>query len=236
MYSCLFTLLACITFCTAWLPNEKGLFNGQNSTNLSNLAQLINSTHSNYHAHDARHIQHGHGHRHSVKHSGNLHQRWLPGQIPIRGVNLGSQFIVEPWMANDEWNAMGCGGTQSEFDCVSRLGQAAANTAFQAHWARWTTQADIQQMQSYGINTIRIPVGYWMKEDLVYTSEYFPQGGLGYLERICGWASDAGFYIIIDLHGAPGAQVAQNSFTGQVSQPVLHHAVAKRNIDTQKKN
>ena len=120
-------------------------------------------------------------------------------------------------MANDEWNAMGCGGTLSEFDCVSKLGQAAANSAFQAHWARWTTQADIQQMQSYGINTIRVPVGYWMKEDLVYTSEHFPQGGLQYLEQICGWASDAGFYIIIDLHGAPGAQVAQNPDTGQAS-------------------
>ena len=124
-------------------------------------------------------------------------------------------------MANDEWNAMGCGGTLSEFDCVSKLGQAAANSAFQAHWARWTTQADIQQMQSYGINTIRIPVGYWMKEDLVYTSEHFPQGGLQYLEQICGWASDAGFYIIIDLHGAPGAQVAQNPDTGQASQIII---------------
>ena len=143
--------------------------------------------------------------------------RWLPATLPIRGVNLGSQFIVEPWMANDEWNSMGCGGTASEFDCVSKLGQAQANTAWAKHWSTWTTKDDISKMQSYGLNAIRIPVGYWIREDLVYSdSEHFPQGGLQYLEQICGWASDAGFYIIIDLHGAPGAQVAKNADTGQV--------------------
>lgn len=144
-------------------------------------------------------------------------KRSLPATLPVRGVNLGSQLIVELWMAHDEWISMGCGGTASEFDCVSKLDQAQANEAFATHWSNWTTQADITTMQSYGLNAIRIPVGYWINEDLVYSSnETFPQGGLQYLEQICGWASDAGFYIIIDLHGAPGAQVANNSDTGQV--------------------
>ncbi|KAK0512328.1 hypothetical protein JMJ35_005456 [Cladonia borealis] len=144
--------------------------------------------------------------------------RWLPASGKIRGVNLGSQFIVEPWMASNEWNEMGCGSTKSEFDCVSQLGQANANSAWAEHWSTWTTKDDITEMQSYGLNTIRIPVGYWIREDLVYSnSEHFPQGGLQYLEQICGWASDAGMYIIIDLHGAPGAQVAGNPDTGQLA-------------------
>jgi len=54
-------------------------------------------------------------------------------------------------------------------------------------------------------------------ESIVYSSEHFPQGGIQYLEQLCGWASDAGFYIIIDMHGAPGAQVPTNPDTGQVS-------------------
>ena len=79
-------------------------------------------------------------------------------------------------------------------------------------------------MQSYGLNTIRIPVGYWILESIVYSdSEHFPQGGFSYLERLCGWASDAGFYIIIDMHGAPGAQVPTNPDTGQVSSPKPIH-------------
>ena len=142
---------------------------------------------------------------------------WLPNNLPIRGVNLGSQFVLEPWMASDEWNSMGCSGQASEFDCVNKIGQAQANAVWAKHWSTWTTKDDIAQMKLYGLNTIRIPVGYWIREDLVYSnSEHFPQGGLHYLEQICGWASDAGLYIIIDLHGAPGAQVASNADTGQV--------------------
>jgi hypothetical protein len=153
----------------------------------------------------------------NISGSGNS-KRWTPASGKIRGVNLGSLFVVEPWMASNEWTSMGCGAYKSEFDCVSGLGQAQANSAFQKHWDSWITQGDIAQMQSYGINTIRVPVGYWMMESIVYAdSEHFPQGGLTYLQRLCGWASDAGMYIIIDLHGAPGAQVANNPFTGQVS-------------------
>ncbi|CAL5875247.1 uncharacterized protein PFLUO_LOCUS9551 [Penicillium psychrofluorescens] len=135
----------------------------------------------------------------------------------IRGVNLGSQFIFEPWLGESAWSDMGCGSTGCEFDCVKSLGQEAANKAFQKHWGSWITQDDITEMVSYGINTIRVPVGYWMREDLVNrNSEYFPQGGLPYLKNLCGWASDAGLYIIMDLHGAPGAQVSENAFTGQL--------------------
>ncbi|KAJ5497704.1 Glycoside hydrolase superfamily [Penicillium expansum] len=134
----------------------------------------------------------------------------------IRGVNLGSQFIFEPWIAHNAWNEMGCDGQKSEFDCVSSLAKDAANTAFAKHWKSWTTQDDIDEIVNYDLNTIRVPVGYWLNEDLVDTnSEHFPQGGLYQVKKLCGWASDKGLYIIMDLHGAPGAQTANNSFTGQ---------------------
>ncbi|KAL1970318.1 hypothetical protein VTN77DRAFT_5478 [Rasamsonia byssochlamydoides] len=156
------------------------------------------------------------GQNHFNKTAGSADKRWLPASGKIRGVDLGSLFVFEPWIAENAWSQMGCGGKQSEFDCVSALGQSAANSAFASHWGSWITKDDITQMQSYGLNTVRIPVGYWLKEDIVYSdSEHFPQGGLSYLEQVCGWASDAGFYIIIDLHGAPGAQVPQNPDTGQ---------------------
>lgn len=134
----------------------------------------------------------------------------------IRGVNLGSQFIFEPWIAHNTWNEMGCKGQKSEFDCVSSMGQDAANTAFAKHWASWTTQDDLDEIVSYGLNTLRVPVGYWLREDLVdVDSEHFPQGGLEYVKKLCGWASGKGLYIIMDFHGLPGAQTANNSFTGQ---------------------
>jgi hypothetical protein len=55
----------------------------------------------------------------------------------IRGVNLGGWLISEPWMMNSEWSDMGCSGKCSEFDCVNALGQSQADSAFNAHYARY---------------------------------------------------------------------------------------------------
>ncbi|KAI5800166.1 glycoside hydrolase superfamily [Peziza echinospora] len=145
-----------------------------------------------------------------------LGHAWLPTVDKIRGVNLGSLFISEPWMMDKEWARMGCKGTLSEFDCVLSLGQQKANVAFQLHYDTFYTRKDLSEIKSLGLNTIRIPVGYWMLEDIVYKdSEHFPQGGFKYLGRICQWAREEGLYVIIVLHGAPGAQVAEQPFTGQ---------------------
>ncbi|KAK9418784.1 putative Glucan endo-1,6-beta-glucosidase B [Seiridium unicorne] len=139
---------------------------------------------------------------------------WLPSTTPLRGVNLGGQFIVEPWMMKSEWSTMGCSGQADEWSCVQSLGQDKADAAFQSHWGRWITQSDFEDMHNYGLNTVRIPTGYWMKEDLVKDGEYFPRGGLEYLLKVCGWAADQGIYVILEQHAAPGAQANSNSFTG----------------------
>lgn len=174
----------------AWLPSERNLFN------VSDPSDALDT-----------YLSAG---------NGRMAKRTLPSSGKIRGVNLGSLFVLEPWMASNEWSIMGCSGMASEFDCVSKLGQAAADSAFQAHWARFITENDIIEMKNYSLNTIRIPVGYWMMESLVDASEHFPRGGIQYLEKVCGWAVNHGMYVIIDLHGAPYAQVANQPFTGQV--------------------
>lgn len=145
---------------------------------------------------------------------------WLPGH-KIRGVNVGTMFVFEPWMDHQEWSRIGCEGHNSEFDCVMKTGQERADKAFQDHYANWIKEDDLDQMASNGLNTIRIPLGYWLKDDLVDAkSEHFPKGALQYLTRLCGWASARNFYIIIDLHGAPGAQQPNQPFTGQYAPSV----------------
>ncbi|KAG7142925.1 glucan endo-1 like protein [Verticillium longisporum] len=156
----------------------------------------------------------------SERPEGTLNKKWLPGSGKIRGVNLGSLFVFEPWIANSAWTGLGCEDSpdrSSEFDCVSKLGQEQADAAFQGHWASFITESDLDEMKRYGINTIRIPLGYWLDRSLVDSSENFPQGAEEYLVRVCGWATARGLYIILDHHGAPGAQVAKNAFTGQLA-------------------
>lgn len=135
--------------------------------------------------------------------SGRNQERFLSSSNKIRGVNLGSMFVFEPWIASGLWNAM-CGNTKAESECTASLGQADANTAFQNHWKTWIVQGDFTNMTQAGLNTVRIPVGFWMDESLVFANETFPQGGMQYLQQVCEWAAEAGIYVIIDLHGAPG--------------------------------
>lgn len=117
-------------------------------------------------------------------------------------------------MAHDEWTSMGCGNANDEWQCVQALGQSEADAAFKKHWDSWTTQEDITQIKSLGLNTVRIPVGFWIREDLVQQGEYYPKGGLEYLDRLVGWCADAGLYVIMDLHGGPGVQFPNQQYTG----------------------
>ena len=134
----------------------------------------------------------------------------------VRGVNLGGWLLSEPWMMNEEWKTMGCGNTCSEFDCVHALGQSRADKAFNDHYSRWITPSMIQDMYNAGLNTIRIPIGYWSLRSIVNSSEKFPKMDLQYLDAIVQKAADLGMFVVMDLHGAPGAQKALDAFTGQV--------------------
>lgn len=93
----------------------------------------------------------------------------------IRGMNLRSQFVIEPWMARKEWADMGCGNAAAEWDCVVKLGQEKANESFRKHWKQWVTEQDLDLMKDYGLNTIRVLVGYWIFNHLVHDDEHCPQ-------------------------------------------------------------
>lgn len=135
----------------------------------------------------------------------------------IRGVNLGSLFIVEPWMSSDTWKSMGCGDAKSEWDCVASLGQEKADAVFQRHWNTFITAKDFDKMKDYGLNTVRIPVGHWFVEETIIQGESWPRGGMKYLDKVAAMAASRNISVIIDLHGAPGVQVPNNAFTGHVS-------------------
>ncbi|KAK2592733.1 hypothetical protein QQS21_009576 [Conoideocrella luteorostrata] len=147
------------------------------------------------------------------------------GVNKIRGVNFGGWLICEPWMMRSEWSKMGCGNSASEFDCMrdhySGNNRDAGNQKFEAHWKTWITPDSVQSVHDVGLNTIRIPIGYWSYTDIVDKgSEPFADGNkmLPYLDAVVKKAADLGMYVIIDLHGAPGGQ-QEDVFTGQNNKP-----------------
>lgn len=51
-------------------------------------------------------------------------------------------------------------------------------------WQSWLTQADVDEIKSYGLNSVRIPLGFWLIEEIVdRKTEKYARGGLD--ELVC---------------------------------------------------
>ena len=77
------------------------------------------------------------------------------------------------------------------------------------HWKSYFTEGDIQTLKSYGVNAIKIPVGYWAWDN---SGTPYLQGADAYLEKAVGWAKAAGIKVWIDLSNTENtaAEVSQD--------------------------
>ncbi|KAJ6561094.1 glycoside hydrolase family 5 protein [Mycena vulgaris] len=130
-------------------------------------------------------------------------------------------------MLPQEWLDMG--GQQCD-DCSTCIAtefafaQAYPKTVdkiFAGHWSSWFNQDDVDGLVAAGINTVRIPLGYWIVEPLVdRRTEFYPRGGLAHLRRGLKLLQDAGIVAILDHHALPGVQTAGQMFTGRCTNDV----------------
>ena len=92
---------------------------------------------------------------------------------------------------------------QGEWQIGSGNPNAAADLAH--HRSTFVTESDWVYMASLGINTVRVPVGYWMAEGL--SPEYpFVAGSLAALDAAFGFAEKYNIRVWLSMHGAPGGQ------------------------------
>lgn len=87
---------------------------------------------------------------------------------------------------------------------------------FEEHWNTWFTQDDVNELKGLGINTVRIPLGYWIVEPLVNRkTEFYPRGGIKQLRRGLKQLKNAGIVAILDHHALPGVAAINQQFAGQ---------------------
>ncbi|KAF9529005.1 glycoside hydrolase family 5 protein [Crepidotus variabilis] len=152
----------------------------------------------------------------------------VPGlPAKIYGVNLGSWLLIEPWMLPAEWVAMG--GEQCD-DCSAcirsefALAQAYPDTVdatLKKHWQTWFSQSDVNAIKAAGINTVRIPLGYWIIEPLVNRkTEFYARGGIVELVRGLSQLKAAGIKVILDHHALPGVASPNQMFAGKCTTDV----------------
>ncbi|KAH7874015.1 glycoside hydrolase family 5 protein [Lentinula edodes] len=145
----------------------------------------------------------------------------------VYGVNLGSWLVLESWMLPQEWLNM---GGQSCSDCSTCIADEfsfaeafpdTVDAIFKTHWETWFNQTDVSTLKNLGINTVRIPLGYWIVEQLVNRqTEFYPRGGLEQLIRGLEQLHAAGIVAILDHHALPGVQTPNQMFTGHCTSDV----------------
>lgn len=116
----------------------------------------------------------------------------------IKGVNLGNWLVLEKWMSPELF----AGTTaEDEYYLPSQLPKDVYEARIQQHRAEYITERDFVTIKGMGLNTIRIPVPYFIFGD----REPFI-GCIDRLDNAFAWAERYGLKILIDLHTAPDSQ------------------------------
>ncbi|KAI3946230.1 hypothetical protein MKW92_001444 [Papaver armeniacum] len=94
---------------------------------------------------------------------------------------------------------------QGEYQLSNGHGPEKAKQVLTEHRNSYITREDFQFLSQHGINTVRIPVGWWITKDPNPPAPYVG-GSLAALDNAFRWAQEFGMKCIIDLHAAPGSQ------------------------------
>lgn len=132
-----------------------------------------------------------------------------------QSVNLGSWFVQENWMVPSIFTCAD-GNRAAEHDVSAGwVNTTQSRQVLERHWDTWITESDFSYLASIGINTVRLPIGFWSLgpqacedtpfEDVsdVYTNSW-PR-----VLRAIKYAENHGLGVLVDLHGAPGSQNGQ---------------------------
>ncbi|KAH9887994.1 glycoside hydrolase [Cubamyces lactineus] len=142
-----------------------------------------------------------------------------------RGVNLGSWFVLERWIAESPFHDAAA-PAQSDLD-VAR--GAHAREILERHWDTWLTEADWKWLADAGINTVRVPIGYYhvcgADPSVLEGTDFADLGAVftGAWARITNALTIAhryGIGVLIDLHAAPGKQNA-DAHSGTSAEPAF---------------
>ncbi|MEJ2635784.1 MAG: glycoside hydrolase family 5 protein [Calditrichia bacterium] len=125
----------------------------------------------------------------------------------LRGINLGNWLVPEGYM----FKFTDVANTPRAINEVitGLVGPAEARAFWKKFRDNYITREDIQFIRKAGLNSIRVPFNYKLM-----TPEDYPGTWLGpgfeMLDRVIEWSREAGLYVILDMHCAPGGQTGDN--------------------------
>ncbi|CAI5466757.1 unnamed protein product [Closterium sp. Yama58-4] len=88
-------------------------------------------------------------------------------------------------------------------------GDAEAEKRVKEHRAGFVREEDVAYLSHQGVNTVRVPVGYWTvygEGEGESGGTPFVGGGLAMLDQLFDWAEKHGVRVLFSMHGAHGSQ------------------------------
>ncbi|ORY86389.1 glycoside hydrolase superfamily [Protomyces lactucae-debilis] len=146
----------------------------------------------------------------------------------MHGVNLGSWLLTEPYMVPSLYEDPELAGWHfgtdgkvvfsknvpkdakpaiiDEYTLWSVLGHDKALKLLEKHWDTWYTEDDFHKFSAAGLNTVRLPIGYWTVNPIASDPYGMGMEAAFYVDKALEWASKANLKVIIDLHAAYKSQ------------------------------
>lgn len=124
----------------------------------------------------------------------------------LRGINLGNWLLPEGYMWKLRINTAEWQIRQMIRELV---GPAEARNFWKQYYDTYITEDDLRFIKKLGLNSIRVPFNFRL-----FTPEDYPdiwlESGFELMDRVIRWSKQAGLYVILDMHAAPGGQTGTN--------------------------
>ncbi|CAD6906158.1 unnamed protein product [Tilletia controversa] len=138
---------------------------------------------------------------------------------PVRGVNLGHWFLIEPWMAPNwikslvaESGKPAPSSIPDEWTMGQVFDKAWLARKINDHMDSWITDDDWAAMRAAKLTHVRIPVPFYAFQDLIANGEpYVAADRWNKIKASVLKAKQYGFKVWISFHGLPGSQNGQDS-------------------------
>ncbi len=116
----------------------------------------------------------------------------------ILGTNLGNWLVLEKWMSP---GIFASSGTEDETWLNRKMKPDQLAVLMKEHRDSYVTEQDFQFIAENGLNTVRLPVPYFVFGDRPPFS-----GCIEYVDKAMDWAEKYGLKVLLDLHTVPHSQ------------------------------
>jgi len=125
--------------------------------------------------------------------------------VHLRGMGLGNWLLAEGYM----WKLSPGRESAREIEAliVELVGAERAAEFWRGFRDRFVARADIERMAQYGFDHVRLPINWRV---VMHDDGELRADGFARIDDLIGWCADAGMWVLLDLHGAPGGQTGTN--------------------------